>query len=77
MMKIKQGNKILLGLSHANLDRLRADGLKGAIKVAGKDLGIDVDIYITAAETEAVMLQEFAAGIGPDTEVKIDKRLKS
>jgi hypothetical protein len=77
MMKIKKGNLILLGLSHANLDRLRADGLNGAIKIKGKDLGIDVDIFITAAETETEMLREFGSGIGPDTKVNIDKRFRS
>lgn len=81
MMKIKArvGDRalIVLGLSHANLDRLRADGLNGCIKVDGKQLGIDVDIWITAASTEAEMVETFGGVIGPETTVRIDKRLKS
>lgn len=77
MMKIRKDNLVVLGLSHANLDRLRADGLSGGIKISGADLGIPIDIMITAAETEVKMLEAFTSGIGPDTKVSIDKRLKS
>lgn len=81
MMKIKatlSGREVLvLGLSHANLDRLRADGLKGYIKIDGKEIDIPFDILITAAEREAVMMRAFADGIGEGTKVHIDKRFKS
>jgi len=81
MMKIKAqvGDRELLviGLSHANLDKLRRDGLQGKIVIDGKELGLDVDIWITAAETEAVMLRSFQDGITEGTKVHIDPRLKS
>ena len=77
MMKLRTGRTVILGLSHANLDRLRADGLQGAIRVLGKDIGADIDIFITAAETEQAMLEAFHDNIGPETKVNIDKRLKS
>ena len=81
MMKIKAelgGRDVLIvGLSHANLDRLRRDGLSGYIKIDDKELGLNVDIWITAAETENVMLDAFQAGITEGTKLRIDKRLKS
>lgn len=81
MIKIKgrigKSSLVILGLSHANLDRLRAEGLKGAIKVEGKPLGLDADIWITAADTEATMVDAFREGINADTIVHIDDRLKS
>jgi hypothetical protein len=77
MIKLRKGNMIVLGLSHANLDRLRAEGIKAAIKIDGKELGIDVDIFITAGETEAVMFQQFERGIGPNTKIKIEKGFTS
>lgn len=81
MMKIKAtlGGRdlLLLGLSHANLDRLREQGLSGKIVVDGKELGLAVDIWITAAEDENVMLRSFQAGITKGTKLHIDKRFKS
>jgi len=81
MMKVKaiigQKSVIIFGLSWANLDQLRKDGLDGAIKIDGKQLGLSVDIWITAAPTERQMMDLFSAGIGPDTNLHIDKRLKS
>jgi hypothetical protein len=81
MIKIKAsiGDKgiVTLGLSHANLDRLRAEGLDGAIRIEGRELGLAADIWITAGETEAHMADHFRDGIGPHTVVHIDKKLKS
>lgn len=77
MIKARKDNLILLGLSHANLDRLRADGLKGGISIKGEELGVAVDIFITAAPTEAHMLDAIAIRIGPETQVRVDKKLKS
>ena len=77
MMKLKTGNVVVLGLSHANLDRLREAGLSGGIQISGKELGIDVDIWITAAPDERAMIRAFQDGIGPETDVRIDKRLTS
>jgi hypothetical protein len=82
MMKVsaswKNGRRlVMLGLSHANLDRLRKDGLRGYIEIKAEELHIGCDIIITAAETEQVMMEAFAQLIGEGTEVKIDERLKS
>ena len=68
---------VILALSHANLDRLRADGLKGSIRIDGKEVGLPLDIHITAGETEAEIFKAFADSIGPETVLHIDKRLKS
>lgn len=68
---------ILLGLSFANLDRLRADALDGFIWIDGKAMGISCDIIITAGETEQEMMRTFAKFIGPETKVHIDDRFKS
>lgn len=76
---VKNGRTIvLLGLSHANLDRLREQGLHGHIEIKGEDLEIGpVDILITAAETEQVMLETFIDGVREGTKLRIDPRLKS
>jgi hypothetical protein len=67
---------VLLGLTHANLDRLRTDGLKGCILVDGAEMGIPFDIHITAAENERAMLDAFQDSIGPDTKLHIDNKVK-
>lgn len=82
MMKIKTHSKdgrpvVLLGFSHGNLDRLRADGLSGYIEIKAESLDIPFDILITAAETEQALLRAFEGGIGPNTKLRIDPRLKS
>lgn len=82
MMKIRAtvprlgGDVLILGLSHGNLDRLRADGLTGYIRVEGNELGLPVDILITAAPTERDMMKAFADGVHDGTKVHIDKRFK-
>jgi hypothetical protein len=66
---------VVLGLSHGNLDELR----KGRpIKFSGDTVRLDPDIkfIIMAGETEQSMQREFAKFIGPETEVKIDPRLR-
>ncbi len=82
MMKARikgpDGDIVLLGLSFANLDRLRADGMKGFINIKATDIGgAPFDIMITAAATEADMATMLAEFIGPDTKVHIDEKLKS
>lgn len=75
--KLPDGRPLVtLGLSFANLDRLRADGLKGCIRINGAEIGIPVDIIITAGETEAVMADALAEFIGPDTVVHVAEKLK-
>jgi hypothetical protein len=74
---VKDGQPILLlGLSHANLDRLREYGLSGHILIKAADFGLSHDIVITAAKSEQVIAQYLAPYIGPDTKVHIDKKLK-
>jgi hypothetical protein len=81
MMKIKADFRgrpsLILGLSHANLDKLRADGLDGHIHIDGKEMGCDHDIYITAAATEGDMLRAFQDGIQEGTKLHISEKLKS
>lgn len=67
---------VLLGLSHRNLDKLRADGLNGCIEIKAEEIGIDFDIIITAAETEQAMLDYFQAGITEGTKLRISEKLK-
>lgn len=67
---------LLIGLSHANLDRLRQDGTKGCIKIDGKLMGLSVDLLITAADTEAHIVDALSDLIGPETKLHIDPRLK-
>lgn len=82
MMKIRAevpslgGDVLIVGLSHANLDRLRQDGLNGHIRIDGKELGIAFDILLTAAPTERDMMRAFADGVSAGTKVHIDPRLK-
>lgn len=78
-MKVDGREALVLGLSYANLDRLRAEGFSGSIKIPAEDHGMPFDIIITAEKTEAHMVEIFEEDglIGPDTEVHIDPRLKS
>jgi hypothetical protein len=69
---------VLIGLSFANLDRLRREAGDGFIKITGAEMDIGrIDILITAAETEAALLQLFAGRIGANTKFSIDEKLKS
>ena len=73
--KDENGREILiLGLSHANLDRLRADGVKGYILIKGSDWGHDFDIYLTAAPTESAFVHAFVelGLLGPNTKLNIE-----
>ena len=59
---------VLLGLSHINLDRLKADQ---PIKFAGEEVGIDdVEFVIFSGETEQSMARELADLVGPKTDVR-------
>jgi hypothetical protein len=59
---------LLIGLSHKNLDRLKADGLNGYIPI--KDIGLPFDVIITAAATEDDLVKGFAPFITAQTEIK-------
>lgn len=87
MMKLRAsgagGDVLILALSHANLDRLREQGLGGMILVSGAEVGIrgeagqTLDVIITAAKDEAAMLEAFKDGIGPGTILHVSEKLKS
>ena len=75
--KGKNGTVLIIGLSHANLDKLRADGTDGFIRIVGTEMDLLIDIMITAGETEAAMAHDLGYLIGPDTEDYISSKLKS
>lgn len=60
------GPLVLFGLSHANLDRLKAGQ---PIRVDMTELGGQGEILIFAGATEATMAAELADFIGPATTV--------
>jgi hypothetical protein len=68
---------LLLGLSFANLDKLRAAPGDSFIKVDGREVGNSHDIWIVAGETEAHLANLIAPGIGADTKVHVSAKLKS
>jgi len=64
---------VVLGLSHMNLARLK-DGQP--IKFAGEDVGIaGVEVLIFVGETEQSMARELSDLIGPQTDVRIDRKV--
>ena len=67
--------RVVLGLSFADLDALRADPLNDYIRINGKGMGLPVDIMIFAGKTEAECVSILA--IDRNTKVHIDDRLKS
>jgi hypothetical protein len=70
--------KILyIGLSFGNLDKFRAQPLDTVIKIEGKEVGCDHDILIFSGATEEQMMDMMTSGIGPQTKLHIDPRLKS
>ena len=69
--------RLYIGLSFANLEKLLAEPRSTMIKIDGKPLGIDVEIVIFSGETEAKMAEMIEDAIGDDTRVTISKRLKS
>jgi len=70
----KPHHLVVLGLSYANLARLK----KGEpISLDGGEVGLPgVDVLIFAGETEQTMARDVAEFIGPETETKIDPRLR-
>src|SRR4249920_2007842 len=66
---------MIIGLSHKNLDELR----KGhPIKCRASDFGVtgDIEILIFSGPTEMAMAREMADLVGPETDTKIDPRLR-
>lgn len=68
---------LVVGLSHANLDKLRADGTNGFIKIDGAEMDIPIDVIITAGETEATLAHDLASLIGPNTKVTVLRRARA
>jgi hypothetical protein len=66
---------MIIGLSHRNLEELRAGH---PIKCRASDFGCtgNIEILIFSGPTEQSMAHELAEMIGPDTDVKIDPRLR-
>jgi hypothetical protein len=62
---------LLIGLSHRNLDKLKADGMNGYIPI--NDIGLPFDVIITAAPTEDDLTRGLEGFIGPKTQV-FDRR---
>jgi len=67
---------LIIGLSYANLDKLRADGMDGFIRINGEEMGLPVDVLITAGETEAIMSEKLLGCSGPETKIHISDKLK-
>lgn len=67
---------LVIGLSHGNLARLRADGLNGHIRIDGKSKNLPIDIMISAAETEFDIARSLQAFVTADTKVFVDPKLK-
>ncbi|MES2287442.1 MAG: hypothetical protein V4547_17240 [Bacteroidota bacterium] len=71
MIKAIQGNRIILGLSDENLERLKKDQ---PIKFNLKELGLqDVEVFIFNGKTEQVMQKMMIdAGLIHPTKTKIN-----
>jgi len=68
---------VFLGLSFANLDKLRSAPLDDHIRIKAEDLNLPFDIIITSGETEAAITELLMSAIGPSTKVHIDRKQKS
>jgi len=72
------GEKVLyVGLSFGNLDKFRAQPLHTHIRISGKEVGCDHDIIIFSGTTEQEMMDMMLDGIGPQTKLNIDPKLRS
>lgn len=63
---------LVCGLSHINLDRLREGK---PIKIDGAAIGLPIDLFIFAGETEQTMARELSEFVGPETQTSIDKKV--
>lgn len=68
---------VMLGLTFGNLDTFRREPGDTYIKIDGKEMGLPVDIMIFSGETEAHCAKSLSGGIGPDTKVHIDPKLRN
>jgi hypothetical protein len=67
---------VWVGLSVCELTLLRGALLQSHLTLNGKDLGIDFDIIIFSGENEAEMTAAMEKGIGEDTKVELDPKMK-
>lgn len=67
---------LFVGLSFGNLDRFREQPLDTFIRIDGTELDLPIDVVIFSGETEAKMTEILIGGIGPDTKVTVDPKLK-
>ena len=66
-------NLLILGLSHMNLERLKAEQ---PIAFRGETVGLPgIEILIFAGETEQSMARDMAEFVGPNTCASISKRV--
>jgi len=73
-VRVDGGKLIALGLSHKNLEVIKTDK---PILVRGTEIGIpEIDILLFSGPTERDMMTAMQKLIGPETEVKIDPKLK-
>lgn len=68
---------LVIGLSFANLDRLRAGPLDDYIPIKGSEMGLPFDVMIISGRTEADMADLVGRALTPDAKVHVDPRLKS
>lgn len=72
--QLSDGRELLiLGLSHLNLERLKAEQ---PIAFRGDTVGLPgIEILIFAGETEQSMARDMAEFVGPNTRVSISNRV--
>jgi hypothetical protein len=72
----KGRRELLLGLTFANLDRLRMYPGDDYIKIDGAALGLPMDVLIFSGRNEAHCAEIIAPGVDARTKVEIDPKLK-
>ena len=76
MMRASAGDKIILGLSEANIQRLKAgQPIKLTIRSTGRDIDGDILIFYAATESEMEMMCRKAGLITNETKQSVDPRL--
>jgi hypothetical protein len=68
---------LMLGLSFKNLDKFRAEPGDTFIKIDGTQINLPIDVLLFSGETEAHLTQLIEKGIGPDTIIHTDPKLRS
>ena len=68
---------LMLGLSFRNLDKFRAEPGDTFIKIDGTKMNLPIDVLLFSGETEAHLTKLIEKGMGPDTIIHIDPKLRS